>query len=256
MQSETNEVLKLKADSNNDCEKDEAVQVEQTTLNDDNTPQKVLIKIPKEKVKRNPALGILQKTLCLLIAATFFLGLTGFTAKCEDIEQKVLRLHILANSDSEEDQALKLKVRDAVLAVSGDIFDGAETASDAEEKVKSNSLALINAAQEVIKAEGYDYNVSIEITDTVFPTKTYEDVTLPAGTYRAVRIIIGEGEGHNWWCVMFPSLCLPGASSRDGIDAVLTDGETQLVESDPEIDIRFKIAEVLSDFDIITKIFA
>lgn len=197
----------------------------------------------------------LRQTQKLIIAAViviFFLGITGFSAKCRDIEDSVLRLHVIANSDSAQDQELKLKVRDAVLLSGKDIFSGAGNVKDAEKKISDNSDEILAAAERVIKDEGFDYNVRLEITDDSFPTKTYGGTTLPAGKYRAVKIVIGEGSGHNWWCVMFPALCIPGASGDVSIDDVLTDSEADFVKSDPEIDVRFKIVDV---FDKMTKIF-
>ncbi len=194
---------------------------------------------------KNFTLLKLQKMIIALTVVVFFLGLTGFSAKCNDIENSVLRLHVLANSDSKEDQDLKLKVRDAILSSGYDVFAGAESVEEAEKKIVEGGDELLRIAQQVVYDEGFDYPVTMEVTDDNFPTKTYGDVTLPAGTYRAVRIVIGNGEGHNWWCVMFPALCLPGAEDVS-IDTVLTDKEIELVESDPDVDVRFKIAEVIS----------
>lgn len=195
-----------------------------------------------------------QAQKLIIVAATiiFFLGITGFAAKCEDIQKSVLRLHVIANSDSTCDQELKLKVRDAVLQSGKEIFTGSADRSSAEKKISENSDAILKAARDVIEDEGFDYDVRLEITDDNFPTKTYGDTTLPAGRYRAVKIVIGEGEGHNWWCVMFPALCIPGASEDVSINDVLTGSETKFVKSDPEIDVRFRIVDV---FDKMTKIF-
>lgn len=193
-----------------------------------------------------------QKLIIAAATIIFFLGITGFAAKCEDIQKSVLRLHVIANSDSTCDQELKLKVRDAVLQSGKEIFTGSVDRSSAEKKISENSDAILKAARDVIKDEGFDYDVRLEITDDNFPTRTYGDTTLPAGRYRAVKIVIGEGEGHNWWCVMFPALCIPGASEDVSIDDVLTGSETKFVKSDPEIDVRFRIVDV---FDKMTKIF-
>lgn len=187
--------------------------------------------------------GDIQKFLIIAVTLTFFLGITNFAAETEDIADNVLRLHVLANSDSEEDQALKLKVRDAILESGRETFSGAANAKEAEERIIADSDKLLATAQAVIQEEGYDYDVTLEVTDDSFPTRTYGDITLPAGEYRAVRLVIGEGGGKNWWCVMFPALCLPGASETS-LDAVLTDDEIELVESNPKVDVRFKIAEL------------
>ena len=186
---------------------------------------------------------VLQNIIVLAVTVTFFLGITNFVASADSISDSVLRLHILANSDSDDDQELKLKVRDAILVAGEEAFSGAENAQQAERSIVENSDMLLSVAREVIAKNGYDYDVSLKITDEYFPTRTYGDVTLPAGEYRAVQFIIGEGNGHNWWCVMFPALCLPGASNT-ALDLVLTDKEREIVYSDPDIDVRFKITEV------------
>lgn len=203
-------------------------------------------------MKNRIKLRDIQNVLIILATMTFFLGITNFAAKTEDISDNVLRLHILANSDSEEDQALKLKVRDAILKSGESIFSGVENAKEAERKILAGSDELLKVAETVIKEEGYDYDVSFEITDDSFPTRTYGDITLPSGEYRAVRLVIGEGKGKNWWCIMFPALCLPGASETS-LDAVLSEDEIELVESDPEIDVRFKIAEVFENLRVKTR---
>ena len=193
--------------------------------------------------KRPINLKDIQNLLIVVVTLTFFLGITNFAAETEDIADNVLRLHVLANSDSEEDQALKLKVRDAILESGQETFSGAANAKEAEARIVADSDKLLATAEAVIQEEGYDYDVALEVTDDSFPTRTYGNITLPAGEYRAVRLVIGEGEGKNWWCVMFPALCLPGASETS-LDAVLSDDEIELVESDPKVDVRFKIAEV------------
>ncbi len=194
----------------------------------------------------------IQNVLIIAVTMIFFLSITNFAAKTEDISNNVLRLHILANSDSEADQALKLKVRDAILEAGESAFSGAENVEEAEKRILANSDELLAVAESVIQEEGYDYGVTFEITNDSFPTRTYGDVTLPAGEYRAVRMVIGEGEGKNWWCVMFPALCLPGASETS-LDAVLSEDEIELLQSDPEIDVRFKIAEVFEGLRVKAK---
>ncbi|MGN0474189.1 MAG: stage II sporulation protein R, partial [Acutalibacteraceae bacterium] len=152
--------------------------------------------------------------ISLLIALVFgiVLSITSLNVECDDIRESVLRLHVLANSDDEADQNLKLKVRDRLLEVSNDIYSNAKTREDAIESTESNLALLQSEAQKVVIANGYNYPVSVELEDTYFTTRTYENITLPAGEYKALRVIIGEGAGHNWWCVMFPPLCISAAS--------------------------------------------
>ncbi len=176
----------------------------------------------------------------LLIAIIF--SITGFASTCEEIRGDVLRLHVIANSDSDEDQQLKLKVRDAVLKAGKNIFNGSVTKENAEEKIENEKEILIKAAKKVIKENGFDYDVEITVTDEYFNTRTYENVTLPAGKYKAVRVLIGESAGKNWWCVMFPPLCIPAAETN--IDLYFSDKEVKLVETNPKYEVRFKIIEI------------
>lgn len=176
----------------------------------------------------------------LLIAIVF--SITGFASTCEEIRGDVLRLHVIANSDSAEDQQLKLKVRDAVLEAGKNIFDGSVTRENAEEKIRNEEEKLEKAARKVIKENGFDYEVDITVTEEYFNTRTYENVTLPAGKYMAVRVLIGESIGKNWWCVMFPPLCIP--ASQTDINMYLDEKEVKLVETNPKYEPRFKIVEI------------
>lgn len=181
----------------------------------------------------------------LIIAVV--LSFTSFAATCKEVRTDVLRMHVIANSDTDEDQALKLKVRDAVLREGKEVFDGSVTAQTAEQKLNPQKDKLLNAAKKVISDNGYDYEVKIEIGRDFFSTRTYDNrITLPAGEYEAVRVIIGEGKGQNWWCVMFPPMCLPAAEGGDDvkIDELLTDDELGVVESNPKFEPRFKIIEI------------
>lgn len=175
-----------------------------------------------------------------IIAIVF--SITSFASTCDEIRTDVLRLHVIANSDSEKDQQLKLKVRDAVLTAGENIFDGSVTRENAEEKIRSEKEKLETAAKKVIEENGFDYNVEITVTEEFFNTRTYESVTLPAGKYMAVRVLIGESTGRNWWCVMFPPLCIP--ASQTDINLYLDEKEVKLVETNPKYEPRFKIVEI------------
>lgn len=188
------------------------------------------------------------KLIFISLAAAFFItvlvSILSFEAKSEGIRSDVLRMHVVANSDSEADQQLKLRVRDAVLKCSADLFDGSVTADEAEKILLPEREKLIEAARKTVAENGFDYDVDVYIGKTYFTTRTYDgSVTLPAGKYEAVNVIIGEGKGHNWWCVMFPPMCLPAAESRTEIDDVLSDDEVKLVRSNPKFEPRFKIIE-------------
>lgn len=176
------------------------------------------------------------------------LNITAFSGQCDEIRSKMLRMHVIANSDSEADQNLKLKVRNAVLEAGKEVFDGSVTASDAKERIIPQIDKLESAALDVIESEGYSYDVKITVSDEYFPTRTYDNsVTLPAGVYTAVKVVIGEGKGHNWWCVMFPPMCLPAADAECSIDDVLTEEESRIVKGGDKYKIKFKIVEIYED---------
>lgn len=195
-------------------------------------------------------MSVFKKLRITVIAAVIFsliMSTVSFAFTCENIRENVLRLHILAASDSEEDQRLKLKVRDALLKEGADIFDGSVTIDNAVEKITPEIRRLTRAAERIIKKNGYDYPVKITIKEEFFGTRTYEKTTLPAGKYLALRVIIDSGKGHNWWCVMFPALCLPAARADADVEAVLGEKGTRLVSKNPKYEPRFKIVEIIEN---------
>lgn len=179
------------------------------------------------------------------IILSMVLSIVGFASDCEDIRQSVLRLHVIAASDTDADQALKLKVRDAVLTAGADIFDGSVNVDNAVEKLTPRLHELESAAEKTVRENGCDYDVDVTLSREFFNTRTYEDITLPAGKYLAVRVVIDEGQGQNWWCVMFPSLCLSAARVHTDIDDVLDEKGVRIVEKNPRYEPRFKIIELI-----------
>lgn len=176
------------------------------------------------------------------------LNITAFSNQCDSIREKMLRMHIIANSDSVEDQNLKLKVRDAVLLKGKEIFDGSITADEAEEKIIPHIDELKETALSIINDEGFDYDVNITVQKDYFKTRTYDNsVTLPAGYYTAVKVIIGEGNGKNWWCVMFPPMCLPAANAECSIEDVLSVEENNIVSNGQKYKLKFKILEICEE---------
>ena len=146
--------------------------------------------------------------IALLIGLAVFLTSGALALRTQDeLADKVVRLHVLANSDFEEDQALKLQVRDVVLERATAILEQSADRREAESRLRGELLELERVAAEEIAAEGYDYPVTVNLENADFPTKEYDGFTLPAGEYLALRVIIGEGKGRNWWCVVFPPLC-------------------------------------------------
>ena len=178
----------------------------------------------------------------LIIAIVF--SIIGFSADCKQVRSNVVRLHILADSDCDADQNVKLLVRDALLESGADIFSGTTTVSDASDALEKEKEKLIETAEKVLRENGFDYGVTITLEREYYTTRTYENYTLPAGEYLSLKVILGKGEGHNWWCVMFPPLCLPAASPSTDIDAILGSDGAKLIQSNPKYEMRFKIVEV------------
>ncbi|MDM0445995.1 stage II sporulation protein R [Clostridium perfringens] len=125
----------------------------------------------------------------------------------EDISEKLIRFHVLANSDSDIDQDLKLRVKDAVLKYISPILNESQSLEESREILKREDKNIIKIAEDYIKSQGFDYTVETTLTRENFPVKEYGNIVLPQGEYEAYRILIGEGKGQNWWCVMFPPLC-------------------------------------------------
>ncbi len=166
-----------------------------------------------------------------------------FIQTSESISQQIFRLHILANSDSEEDQALKLKVRDRILCESEDLFKNCSSLDDVISVSKNNLNYFKSIAQKCVNENGYNYDVNVCIDKEYFNTRKYNKITLPSGIYNALKIEIGSAKGHNWWCVMFPAICLPAVSDNE-INKILNEDEIELINSDNKYEVRFKIVEI------------
>ncbi len=185
-----------------------------------------------------------RRVLALFVAC---LVCTALWAEATQVRlaSQVIRLHVLANSDSEEDQALKLEVRDRVLETTSALLTG-ETEPQAAAVLLNQHLDDIaqTAAQE-ISAQGHDDRVEVRLEQTWFPTRQYQGISLPAGNYLALRVLIGAAEGHNWWCVVFPNLCLPAVSERALETSTLTPGQISLLqEEETSYVFRFKALEL------------
>ena len=185
-----------------------------------------------------------RRVLALFVAC---LVCTALWAEATQVRlaSQVIRLHVSANSDSEEDQALKLEVRDRVLETTSALLAG-ETEPQAAAVLLNQHLDDIaqTAAQE-ISAQGHDDRVEVRLEQTWFPTRQYQGISLPAGNYLALRVLIGAAEGHNWWCVVFPNLCLPAVSERALEASTLTPGQISLLqEEETSYVFRFKALEL------------
>lgn len=188
-----------------------------------NIVEKIYAKIEKHAVK---ICFILAVVLAALVTSAVHQKVDAAeqTALQTHLAQEVLRFHVLANSDSDEDQKLKLQVRDAVLEYMEKNMPEEKTAEATKDWVRGHIDVIEDVSRSVIMEEGADYAVSAAVTTCWFPDKSYGDVTFPAGNYEALRIEIGEAEGHNWWCVLYPGLCF-----MDTVNAVVPDeGKEQL----------------------------
>ncbi len=181
-------------------------------------------------------------TVGIVVAILF--SICSFAKTSEEIRSDVLRLHVIANSDTSVDQNLKLRLRDYILQEGKDIFNGSVNVENAVKKIEPVLPKLEKSAKAFVNQAGFDYDVKISLSKEYFTTRTYETVTLPAGKYLALRVVIGSGEGHNWWCVMFPPMCVPAADKKDEIENVFSEKEIKLVESKPKYEPRFKVVEI------------
>ena len=190
-----------------------------------------------------------------LLLGVAFAALTGVWLDRSQaaLAHQVIRLHVLANSDSQADQALKLKVRDRVLETASDYFVPGATLEETRAVLTEHLADLAAAGADQVAQEGYQYPVTVSLEDNYwFPTKQYTDFALPAGEYTALRVVIGEGSGQNWWCVVFPPLCL-GSVSETAAQTALSDGFTQdqvslITGEDEGYVVKFKAIELWEEF--------
>lgn len=212
-------------------------------------------------IKRNPKIGRLLTITFLLLIYTTICAFSYVQAVSTDISNSVFRLHVIANSNSDEDQSLKYKVRDNLLEYMNNICSNCSSKEEAIELVTEHQEEFKQVALETIKNEGYSYDVKINIGNFEFPTKQYGDISLPAGYYDALRVEIGKAEGRNWWCVMFPSLCFIDVSSgivpeesKEELQNVLSDEEYSIISdnSNSEIKLKFKLIEFFTNNGLLT----
>lgn len=193
-------------------------------------------------MRENRNITLLLRAAACGFILTVLLSFTGFSARCDLLSRNVLRLHIPANSDSAEDQAVKLLVRDAVLEETALWCGDTGEFSTALAAVCTHLESLEEAANRVLEAENMPYTAKAEVCDAYFPTRVYESGKLPAGKYRTVRISLGEAEGKNWWCVLFPSICVSGASEIERIP----EAARGAVAEEGDMKVRFKAAEIFT----------
>ena len=210
---------------------------------------------------KNPKLKMFILLSFLLFIYTSICAITYAQNISTNISDSVFRLHVIANSNSSEDQNLKYKVRDNLLKYMNELCRNCSTKEEAIELVNENRDSFKKIAVNTIKENSYSYNVNINIGNFEFPTKTYGDISLPAGYYDALRVEIGEAKGQNWWCVMFPPLCFVDISSgivpeesKEQLKTDLSDEEFSLISdnSDSSIQFKFKLLEFFNNHGLIT----
>lgn len=196
-------------------------------------------------IKTKNRLTKLEAALLVLFACIPLWGLWSLGEQ-QALSDKVVRLHILANSDSEDDQNLKLHVRDAMLSRAEAILTDAPDRAAAEEALRTALPELQAIAAQEIAERGYDYSVTAELADTTFPTREYDGFTLPAGEYLALRVVIGEGGGRNWWCVVFPPLCTAATTdvAQTAMAAGMSEDDVRLVTEEGGYVLKFKSIEL------------
>ena len=182
--------------------------------------------------------------LCSLLLTAAVCSITALQQEQAAMAERLIRLHVVANSDSSADQAVKLAVRDAVL-------EEAETALRVHQNPRAALMAAIPqlqaAAENCLRENGFDRTVQISLKKERFPTSVYDSFSLPAGVYPSLRVVIGEGKGHNWWCVVFPSICLRAVSEMEtaAVSAGFTDQEIRMITHPQDYAVKFKILELL-----------
>ena len=217
--------------------------------------KKIINLLKKPKIKMISILSI------LLFIYTSICALSYASNISTDISNSVFRLHVIANSDSIEDQNLKYKVRDNLIKYMDDICSNCKTKQDAMNLVTVYKNNFKQIALDTIQTEGYNYDVNIMIGNFEFPTKQYGDISLPSGYYDALKVEIGEAKGHNWWCVMFPPLCFVDITSgivpeesKKYLQDNMKEEEYALISDNSSLDIKFKfkILEFFNQNGLIT----
>lgn len=188
------------------------------------------------------------KSACVAFVLAVIYSVIPFQAECTKLPDDVFRLHIVANSDSDSDQAIKLKVRDKVLEYTSDIYCNAKSKQSAEALTAQNLSEIKRIAEKTLKDNGFNYTAKAEITNMYFDTRHYDDYTLPSGKYDALRITLGSGSGKNWWCVMYPSICISSSENADEkAKEIFDEGEYNIVKNE-KFEYKFKIVEFFEFF--------
>lgn len=206
--------------------------------------------LKKEKKKLVYIIGIIFGAATLLTGGEYL----NRQKMQQEIAEKIIRFHVIANSDSKEDQNLKLQVRDAVGGEMQQLLSGIENRMECEAVLRQNREQITETAERVIAQAGYDYKVETFLKEVDFPVKSYGNYTFPAGAYEALEIVIGEGAGHNWWCVMYPNMCFSGSvyevvdeDAKNSLKEVLSAEEYREVLESGDYQVQFKYLTFLNE---------
>lgn len=191
-----------------------------------------------------------EKVLIALCASVLLIVSVDLAvpAKESEIYDSVIRLHVLAQSDSERDQSVKLAVRDAIVSECSDLFADTQTTNEALAKIQNAASRMEDIANRVLQEQGVPYTAEAVFGTEVYPTREYDGVTFPAGEYLSLRILLGDGEGQNWWCCLFPPLCMSASTAEDSLDSVGIDTSSGKVFTERKYRFRLKILEWFSCF--------
>lgn len=194
----------------------------------------------------------LIKFVALVLSAAFVLEFLGLYRDKQTLEDSLIRLHVVASSDSQEDQAVKLQVRDAVVSCVEAALSKVKTIDEAKAWLQENLPEIQQAANQVLKKLGLDYEASVTLAPEPFPKRDYDTFSLPSGVYESLRVTLGEGQGQNWWCVVFPQLCLPAAGEdTDSVaaGAGFSEALTGAVTGKEGYHLRFYFLDVLGKLE-------
>ena len=205
-----------------------------------------------EKILKNKRVKMFMMSIVIGVCITS--AVQSYSNKVmADISSSVVRLHVVANSDTDEDQALKLEVRDEIIDFLEPVLQDADSVEETKKLLEDNIKKIEEEAQKIVKKYGYTYGVTADFGNYNFPSKSYENAQFPKGKYDALKIVIGKGEGKNWWCVLYPQLCFDysqnGVLSKESdtkLKNVLTYDEYNMITSKSDINFKLKIVEWFS----------
>jgi stage II sporulation protein R len=195
------------------------------------------------KTKNNDRIKIWELSLLFALCISLCTGLWAH-AQQQKLSSQLVRLHIIAESDSDEDQALKLKVRDSVLELLTPALEEAEGVADAQTIIEQRLDELCEVAKKAMSEGGHVPKAEASLSVESYPTRMYDGFALPAGDYLSLRIILGEGKGHNWWCVVFPPLCMTAVEDSETFTGLSEDASELIVAEEGEYRLRFRVIEL------------